>query len=831
VSITPGDFLSTDPVTSFLRDRDPVRPLEAPADAFLRAERNVYLPPAPLPEGEDQRKVLKVAIGIGAAFLVYRALMHRQMPETMPANVRDSSNAAWLAIRPAWLRVAIPAIYQAYNLGATSRVTVDELYALSEGYAETLGSYIHTTSTDALAEGVENQLARGWNERVAWERSKEAFGLDKVQTRSYMTRILGMKTPVGAAAEIVPAASKRAVQEMLLVRSEKIGETEAWQSIQTGRGLSWLYLEKRGLLGGEPMKQWITAEDEMVCPTCRPLHGVTIPLGERFNSNGLEFFAPGVHPNCRCQLRLIQNLPKTVSKAGGRDPSIIDHWSDTEARNEKGQFSLHDTRRKRKPVDFGLDLSPAEQALMGMDLDAPAPASAPDTGFQTPRLPKREPQQAPQRVAVMERVETPTQAPAPVQAPVEAPVASPTSPVLDAEQLARVQAVTGQVSPVINPMDLLKPTAPVIAGPVIAGPVIAGPVISPVIAGPKTASPTTPSPEILQSGEEWNDIGWAVPIVHHPSEIGEFWDGDSAGMRPFNPDNGEAAQDAIADYELRFNRWRDHAKARKDKIQGRVDAANSALKSLRKNEVERLNLLQRRVNAHPELFPTAGVRNYALAYAQLLDERDHDAHADNRYRHEIEQLDQWSVLDTLAEMVSVTDRATIANIAPDIAWGGSVGSAELIDLCEAAGKSDPYFAENGRTQLEITVQEAVWDNQHEYEQIMADFHTSKAKKKLKHGKDEDSELEFPMIEMYEFSPGYISKDGYLTGRYRTLDIDNPRIVTWNSDQVPDALKLNIYSRLTEIQRQVNGPMRLRVRIWTATPDDQYYGGLFNEEPE
>jgi hypothetical protein len=50
----------------------------------------------------------------------------------------------------------------------------------------------------------------------------------------------------------------------------------------------------------------VTADDERVCVVCGPLDQVTIPLHRRFTSgDGQKFYAPGVHPNCRCTMELV----------------------------------------------------------------------------------------------------------------------------------------------------------------------------------------------------------------------------------------------------------------------------------------------------------------------------------------------------------------------------------------------------------------------------------------------------------------------------------------------------------------------------------------------
>lgn len=849
------DFLSTDPVVAFLRDRDPVRPLVSPGEAFLEARRNVYLPPAPLPDQKDSNKILKIAIGIGAAFIVYRTLMHKEMPDTLPKDAKASSDAAWKLIRPVWLRATIPAIFQAYALGSTSRVSVDELYALSEGYAETLGEYIHSTSSDALASGIEDQLARGWNERVAWERSKEAFGLDKPQTRSYLTRIYSMKTPAGAAAEIVPAASKRAIQEMLLLRSEKIGESQAWQSVQTGRGLSWLYLEKRGLLGGDPMKQWITAEDELVCPTCAPLHGVIIPLEDRFRSNGMEFFAPGVHPNCRCQIILIQNLPKTVSKANGEDPSIIDHWSDTQARRRNGQFSLHEERDLRPKQGRWIDKD-LEKELAEFGGDAPA---APSGGFQAP-APR--PVAPPQKVAVMERVEQQVQAPAPIQAPVEAPVAAPVqtgnAPAVPQEVLDRLAAMLNRA-----PTDLVSREAPVIAAPIVAAPVVAAPVVAaPVVAAPVVAAPIVDAPVLaegdapappeaprveppgLEPGQRFLEEAWAAPRRKSKDDIGiAYFDGESALLRPFVDSIGDGVtpvigvNDAVKSFTDRHTDWVYEQKAY-------FGQQTDLILGGRRIEADRLDAIQSMFSTYSDELPIGAAKEYSLRFARVIDDAD-ETHktGDRGLEYLILKTNPEDCLPTLSAYVRTLDRdiaaevmdktagkkqfATGADAPHALPVSGPLSSDVLGDIIDDKLRMSLSPTRMSGDQVRDLVAQTSWDYDHDREEI----HRSLMGNQALRQQNQNGKFTFPMVEIIHFPVGAIVDDvNYqvgsesLTGQY-LMSAESPTVVNWDdSHYVPEALRGTMRALIDP--KILHGPRSIQVRIWQAQLDPEVYGNIF-----
>jgi len=48
---------------------------------------------------------------------------------------------------------------------------------------------------------------------------------------------------------------------------------------------------------GIKTKQWLTGQDERVCPLCGPLDGKIVGIDDEFEPG---IFAPSRHPNCRC---------------------------------------------------------------------------------------------------------------------------------------------------------------------------------------------------------------------------------------------------------------------------------------------------------------------------------------------------------------------------------------------------------------------------------------------------------------------------------------------------------------------------------------------------
>ena len=90
-------------------------------------------------------------------------------------------------------------------------------------------------------------------------------------------------------------------------RANMIAVTEVTRIFGAGNQLAWT---SAGVVGG---KKWQSAQDDIVTPICRALHGQTVPLTGNFvvppggsielqrmvASNGNEFAFPPAHVNCR----------------------------------------------------------------------------------------------------------------------------------------------------------------------------------------------------------------------------------------------------------------------------------------------------------------------------------------------------------------------------------------------------------------------------------------------------------------------------------------------------------------------------------------------------
>lgn len=323
-----------DPQLAAFQNSDPAR--------FLQQQDQVQPEdPAHL----DRRKLTEAAIALAAAFLVMRRLVGNDLQkQPPPLHSEDESKRfikrAWRMRAPFWAQLAVPAIRRSYELGLIENLSQDELEYMAKSYAEDLGEYINETSSQALLQGFHEQLGQKWSESLAWHRSCAAFGLDPIQMRAYVRGPL-VESEKDAQFELLPARAKNFIDQAVLTRAERIGGHESWQAMEMGKALAWLAQKNAGTVPDDAQKEWLTAADERVCPQCGPLNRKRVFLHEQFQTpDGNKYWAPGVHPSCRCDLKLI--YPELsddpwvmVQKAEPGDPYD---------RDRKGRFARVESR-------------------------------------------------------------------------------------------------------------------------------------------------------------------------------------------------------------------------------------------------------------------------------------------------------------------------------------------------------------------------------------------------------------------------------------------------------------------------------------------------------
>lgn len=307
--------------------------LDPQLQAFYEANPGI-LRPERLPSAPRRPRYETSAIELAAAFLITRTLVSAYLAHRKPdpKDTQVVAGQAWNHHAPVWMRFAVPAIKQAYSAGMVRDLSEDELNAMAEDYARTLGEYVNQSSAEALSSGFNAQLQDRWSESLAWERVSAGYGLDKPDMRTYIRTVSSQKP---GQRDAVGTAGRMLVDRLLLNRADAVGANEAWTAGQTGQAIAWMMLQARGELPADAEREWDTANDESVCPVCGPMNGQRVLLGDMFlTPEGNKLLAPTAHPGCRCMMKLVRY---PLAKNLGDDPYD---------RDPKGRFADREYRTR-----------------------------------------------------------------------------------------------------------------------------------------------------------------------------------------------------------------------------------------------------------------------------------------------------------------------------------------------------------------------------------------------------------------------------------------------------------------------------------------------------
>lgn len=94
--------------------------------------------------------------------------------------------------------------------------------------------------------------------------------------------------------------SKQYAKRQHMYRAQNIARTELAEAYRHGQHGGVLQAQERGLTG-QLEKEWYTAGDNRVCPICKKLHGMRIPMEAEFpHQSKWDKVSGGAHPSCRC---------------------------------------------------------------------------------------------------------------------------------------------------------------------------------------------------------------------------------------------------------------------------------------------------------------------------------------------------------------------------------------------------------------------------------------------------------------------------------------------------------------------------------------------------
>ena len=355
-----------------------------------------------------------------AALAVARVSMVRQVrtemrgiSEPTRAQLVRMTDLAWQGVFWQFRKVSAPIIadayLRAYKKADAGEVPMSVIFSLADKHAEKIGDYFHETSRDALAEGFTTLVNRRLPAKAATDQVLDAYGLTPRQMRGY-TSAKQFQTPVDSPVpRSIKAKARAYIDRAFTTRTKKLSTQEEHNIDEQAKQFAWMWLQDKKRLSDKAQKMWVTAKDERVCPVCGPLHGKKVGINERFMTKEGAFYTPGLHPNCRCVIRLIEN--RFAKNLAG---TALADFNEEHPRGYAGRFS---TKARTKTIDVEEEFSRIVAGQTITDTDTKVDdefdaliAAQPITraGFDSPF------RSAP--------VQAPAQAPAPVFTSAPAPV-------------------------------------------------------------------------------------------------------------------------------------------------------------------------------------------------------------------------------------------------------------------------------------------------------------------------------------------------------------------------------------------------------------------------
>jgi hypothetical protein len=318
------------------------------------------------------------AEALEAALVVARVQMVDQVKKEV-RGLQDPTHAqllriadlAWQTVFWRYRKVSAPIIadayFRAYQAANAGDVPMTVIYDLADKHAEKVGGYFHTTSRAALADGFNTLVNRRVPAKAAANQVLDAYGLTPRQMRAF-TSAKQFQTPVS---DVMPrsikARARTYVDRAFTTRIRKLSRQEEHNIDEQAKQFAWMWMQDKGRLSQKAQKLWITAKDERVCKVCGPLHGKKVGVNERFKTAQGEFWSPGLHPNCRCVVRLLENR-FTKSLAG----TALAEFNEEHPRAPDGRFGYKSS-----------GIAPRYSRLKTIDVDeefsritAPSPRSA-----------------------------------------------------------------------------------------------------------------------------------------------------------------------------------------------------------------------------------------------------------------------------------------------------------------------------------------------------------------------------------------------------------------------------------------------------------------------
>lgn len=183
------------------------------------------------------------------------------------------------------------------DAAAAERAAAAEAVQRADALSRESAAAVRATIQDGIKAGTSPaELARQVRDVVGLNRRQA----DAVQ--AYRARLEAQDRPDDQVDRMVDRHATRSLTQ----RAETIAKTETFTALQEGQRARVEAAVQSGEIQPDDWEtEWVTAEDERVCPRCGPLDGVRVPLGELFDTDEGQIDGPPLHINCRCLTRTV----------------------------------------------------------------------------------------------------------------------------------------------------------------------------------------------------------------------------------------------------------------------------------------------------------------------------------------------------------------------------------------------------------------------------------------------------------------------------------------------------------------------------------------------
>lgn len=202
--------------------------------------------------------------------------------------------------------------------------------AWSQVYSHRLAAQVGLTSQQAVEAMVKDGINQRLPAAALADRVSSLYGLDSRAVNAL--KAYSSTGKVSRDQTVMDMANK-----MLAARGDLIGSNEVFTAINFGRQMTFMKAVHMKILSKDAHKTWLTAIDERVCPVCRPMDGISVPINDVFNvvmplpktgrgrnRKSVAHIVPPVHPNCRCTIVLTDKVKRGMITRGARFDDIGD---------------------------------------------------------------------------------------------------------------------------------------------------------------------------------------------------------------------------------------------------------------------------------------------------------------------------------------------------------------------------------------------------------------------------------------------------------------------------------------------------------------------------